>query len=178
MKRSYWKRKLAKGGDDFVRRAPISRVSKSPAALIKVQIQATLREIVIIRDGGCILRNYKFYITNQYRECGGWRKDGELILQAEHLHTRGNAASYADTRLVVCLCQRHHGYYKPQHSDEYYRIVKKHIGPQRTKLLEAVQSDRTSHKVDMALELVALKQELHKLKLSTDTDLRYANGSL
>lgn len=157
-----------------MKRSRLRLVGKSPQALMKVEIQALLREIVIKRDGGCIMRHYKNEISNQYRECGGWTKDGRLILQAEHLHTRANAASFSDTRLVICLCQRHHIYYKPQHSNEYYRIVKKHIGPERTKLLKAVEEDRMSHKVDLALELVALRQELKKLtKDEVEGDLKY-----
>lgn len=33
------------------------------------------------------------------------RNDGELILQADHLTTRANSATYADTRLIVCVCK-------------------------------------------------------------------------
>lgn len=157
-----------------MKRSRLRLVGKSPQSLMKVEIQALLREIVIKRDGGCIMRHYKNEINNQYRECGGWTKDGRLILQAEHLHTRANAASFSDTRLVICLCQRHHIYYKPQHSNEYYRIVKKHIGPERTKLLKAVEEDRMSHKIDLALELVALRHELKKLtKDEVEGDLKY-----
>lgn len=140
-----------------MKRTPLKRKSNSPQALMKDQIQATLREIVIARDGGCILRHYR-----ETGECGGYRNDGELILQAEHLHSRANASSFSDSRLVVCLCKRHHIFWKPQYPDMYYRIVKKHIGPERTKLLEAVQQDRSAHKVDLALALVALKQELRE----------------
>lgn len=154
-----------------MKRTPLKRKSSSPTALMKDKIQATLREIVIARDGGCVLRNYKNEINPQYRECGGWRNDGGLILQAEHLHTRANASSFSDSRLVVCICQRHHIYYKPQHSDEYYRIVKKHIGPERTKLLEAVQNDHSAHKVDLALALVVLKKELESY--AQDDDFKY-----
>ena len=153
-----------------MKRTRLSRVSKSPQAQMKRAIQAILREIVIARDGGCIMRHYKNEVTNQYRECGGYRKDGEMILQAEHLHTRSNASSFSDTRLVICLCQRHHIYYKPQHSDEYYRIVRKHIGPKNSKLLTAVQEDRSAHKVDMALALVVLKKELESYP---QDDIRY-----
>jgi len=121
---------------------------------MKQDIQDILRKIVIIRDGGCILRHYP-----EAGSCGGYRKDGQLILQAEHLHTRSNAASFSDTRLVVCLCQRHHGYYKPQHADEYFKIVRKHIGKERSDLLTKVQEDYSPHKVDLKLEYLALLQE-------------------
>jgi len=170
MKRSWIRRgtKGFKNTHSTLRRTPLRTKGQNPTALMKEKIQAILREIVILRDKGCIMRHYKNEINPQYRECGGYRKDGELILQAEHLHTRANASSFSDTRLVICLCQRHHIYYKPQHSDEYYRIVKKHIGQVRVKLLEAVQNDRTAHKVDLALALVVLKQELQKLSTSVD----------
>lgn len=136
----------------------------STSSELKREIQAILREIVIKRDGGCFLRHYRNKIQPQYVNCGSYRNDGQLILQAEHLHSRANANSFSDSRLVVCCCQRHHIYYKAQYGDEYYRIVKKHIGPQRTKLLEKVQADHSPHKVDLKLELLALKQELKKLE--------------
>lgn len=131
----------------------------SDASVLKEQIQATLREIVIKRDGGCWLRNYP-----QSGACGGHRGDGELILQAEHLHTRSNAASFSDPRLVVCICQRHHIYWKPQYSALYNELAEDFIGPERTKLWKKVREDYTSHKVDLKLELIALQSELKKLQ--------------
>jgi len=110
-----------------MKKTNIRVVGHSTTKEIKNEIQSLARSIVIKRDGGCILRHY-----GETGKCGGYRKDGQLILQAEHLHTRSNSASFADTRLIVCLCQRHHIYYKPQHSDVYYRIIKKHIGRSRT----------------------------------------------
>lgn len=160
LKRSPFKQKLCKP----LRRTKLRLVGHSSTSELKAEIQGLLREIVIQRDGGCILRHYSLKITHQYQNCGGFRKDGNLILQAEHLHTRSSAASFSDSRLVVCLCQRHHGYYKPQHADEYYRIVKEHIGIERSKLLTAVQNDHTPHKTDLKLELLALKKELETLK--------------
>lgn len=154
MKKTYIKRsKIA------LKRTKLRVVGHSDVSEIKRDIQAVLREIVILRDGGCILRHY-----GESGQCGGYRKDGELILQAEHLHTRGNSASYADHRLVVCLCQRHHIFYKPQHADEYYRIVKSHIGKERTSLLERVQEDHSAHKMDWKLELLSLERERDRLK--------------
>lgn len=91
--------------------------------------------------------------------CGGYRNDGELILQAEHLHTRSNASSFSDSRLVVCVCQRHHIYYKPQHSVEYNELARDFIGKKNAQLWDRVKEDRTPHKVDLKLELLALKQE-------------------
>lgn len=139
-------------------------VGVSTASEVRKDVQATLRAIVILRDGGCFLRHYKHRINGQYRECGPLRNDGELILQAEHLHSRSNANSFSDSRLVVCVCMRHHIYYKPQHSAEYNELAREFIGPQRAALWDRVREDRSPHKVDLKLELLALKQELTKLK--------------
>lgn len=163
MRRTPLKRKTPlKQGLKGLRRTKLRVVGQSTTSELKRDIQALLRQIVIARDGGCILRHYP-----ETGMCGGCRKDGGLILQAEHLHTRSNSASYADHRLVVCLCQRHHIFYKPQHSDEYYRIVKEHIGPVRTKLLEAVQADHRPHKMDWKVEKLFLEQYIKKMDLST-----------
>ncbi len=135
----------------------------------KDEVQALLRQIVIIRDGGCFLRNYTKEITPQYQFCGGYTKLGKLILQAEHLHTRSNASSFADSRLVVCCCQRHHIYYKAQHSDEYNLLAKRFIGKERTALWERVKSDHRPHKQDLKLDLLALKQELSTLQMKDNT---------
>ena len=161
MKRSWIKRstKPLNRGTSQLRRTKLRVVGQSTSSELKRDIQALLRQIVIIRDGGCILRHY-----GQTGPCGGYRKDGEMILQAEHLHTRGNAASYADLRLVVCLCRNHHIFYKPQHADEYYQAVKNHIGPERTKLLKAVQEDHSTHKMDWKVEKLFLEGHLKKLQ--------------
>jgi hypothetical protein len=96
------------------RRTPLKRKSDSETAQIKERIQALLRAAVIQRDGGCIFRHYP-----EAGACGGYRKDGQLILQADHLNTRARNISYGDVRLAVCACQRHHIFWKPQHPDQY-----------------------------------------------------------
>lgn len=139
-------------------KAALRRMSDSPTATIKRNIQALLRELAIVRDGGCVLRNF-----SEAGECGGFRNDGELILQFEHLMTRANAASYGDLRLGVCLCQRHHIFWKPQHSERYWRLVKQIIGPERAALMERVQEDRAPHRFyvgDWKAIEVALTAEL------------------
>lgn len=151
MKRAYFKTKPRKP----LKRTRLHLKGHSTTTQIKDQIQAILREIVIKRDGGCILREYP-----ETGECGGYTKEGKLILQAEHLHTRGNSASFACLDLVVCLCKRHHIYWKLQHSSEYYEIVKKQIGKERSALLKAVQEDRKAHKIDWNLQLCGLQMLL------------------
>jgi hypothetical protein len=161
MKRTGFKPKPRKP----LRRTKLRVVGKSDTADLKKDIQAVLREIVILRDGGCFLRHFQNEITPKYRNCGGYRNDGQLILQAEHLHSRGNANSFSDSRLVVCCCQRHHIYYKPEFSDEYNDLAKKYIGKTNTALWQRVKEDRSPHKVDLKLELLALQSELKKLKV-------------
>src|SRR5258708_5176717 len=71
----------------------------STASQLKEEIQALLRAIAIKRDRGCILR--------MERDCGG--EIGQAVLQADHLISRSNSATFADERLVVCLCKSCHG---------------------------------------------------------------------
>jgi hypothetical protein len=104
----------------------------------------------VFADGGCVLRHYPEAGT-----CGGRRKDGELILQAEHLITRANAAM----RNIVCLCEHHHGFFKPQHPRTYWRLVEREIGPERWKWLKRMEADKRPHKVDWAVVKGWLEQE-------------------
>lgn len=145
-------------------RGKLRLVGQSTTTELKNEIQGILRKIVILRDGGCFLRNYTSRITPQYTQCGGYRNDGVLILQAEHLHSRSHAISFSDPRLVVCVCQRHHIYYKPQHSAEYNELAREFIGKENAKLWDRVREDRTAHKVDLKLELLALKKQLKDLQ--------------
>jgi hypothetical protein len=86
-------------------RTPLAALGKSDTAQLKRDIQAELRRIVIERDGGCVLRS-----SFDTPGCGGYATDGHLILQADHLITRASSATYADPRLVVCVCKAHHGW--------------------------------------------------------------------
>lgn len=163
MKQSPLKRKtpLKRSNKPLSRGTPMKRSrlrvrGVSDTSVIKEQIQAELRRIVIERDGGCFLRFYP-----EAGACGSRpTKDGHLILQAEHLHTRANSASYADVRLVVCICERHHIFWKPQHSALYNELAADFIGKERAALWERVREDRRPHPMstaDWKLELVALK---------------------
>lgn len=125
---------------------------------IKKRIQAKLRALVIKRDKGCWLRFYP-----EAGACGGRRNDGELILQAEHLHTRANSASYGDSRLVVCICLHHHIHWKPQHSARYNELAEHFIGKERTKLWKRVREDYSPHKMDWRLVEIGIEKELSSL---------------
>lgn len=163
-KSTFTSKPAVKQRETGLRRTNIRSVGISSRSEMRAEIQALLRAIVILRDGGCFLRRYSHKMNGgQYLRCGGHRKDGDFILQAEHLESRSNASSFSDSRLVVCICQRHHIYYKPQHSAEYNELAGLFIGSSRKKLWDAVRKDRSPHKVDLKLERLVLIGELKKL---------------
>jgi hypothetical protein len=113
-----------------MKQTPLAKTGSNETPLIKVEIQYVVREIVIARDGGCIFRHLHF---DGMPECNGYRNDGRLILQADHLITRANAATYAEPRLIVCVCKGHHGW-KKWHEREYNAVVRTLLPPARVKL--------------------------------------------
>ncbi len=140
------------GARSGLRRTKIRIVGASTTTELKREIQAILNAIVKLRDGGCILRTH----ADIAGACGSRAtKDGHMILQAEHLITRSNAASFADTRLVVCLCERHHIFWKPQHSDEYNTLVRKIIGKQRKAISSMLSAGYTKENSVKILNLYA-----------------------
>lgn len=130
------------------------RQGVSEVAVLKKEIQRLVREIVMRRDGGCILRNI--------RHCGG--EIGQTVIQADHLITRANSATYDDTRLIVCVCRACHGGFKKWHQKEYEALVRTVISPARVKLWDAAERDswKPTHRVsgDWRISIAALKQEL------------------
>ena len=130
----------------------------SDPSILKEEIQSVLRQIAIIRDGGCVFRMFP-----ETGKCGGYRKDGNLILQFDHLNTRAKMVSFSDPRLGICVCKRHHLYYKKQFPAQYERCAIQVIGITRALLLNKIREDRSPHKVDLKLELIALRQELGRL---------------
>lgn len=145
-----------------LRRSALRKVSKDDVSQCKARLQSILREIVILRDGGCVLRHYP-----EAGVCGGYRKDGELILQGEHLNTRSRNVSYAEPRNLVCLCQHHHIHFKPQYSQLYWELIERHIGKERWDFYKRMRDDqRTYHMTlwDWQKEELMLTQELQILK--------------
>ena len=162
MKRSWIKRKTQlrankpwNRGASPLKRSRLRVVGQSTTAELKREIQALLRLIGIARDGGCVFRDYP-----ESGECGGYRNDGELILQFDHLHSRVHANSFSDSRLGIIACKRHHIFWKKQYPAEYEKIARQAIGKERGKILDRVREDHSPHKMDLKLEIVALKQEL------------------
>lgn len=166
MKRSWLKRKTELKAKKpwnppktALRRTKIRVVGHSDTAELKKEIQAILRDMAIIIDGGCVLRHYP-----EAGACSGYRKDGELILQAEHLITRGNTATFGDMRNIVCLCRHHHGHFKPQESLLYWDLIKRYVGKTRWAWIERARADRSPHKIDLKLLKIVLEQDLRKMK--------------
>ncbi len=165
MKRSWLNRKTGlkikpwSAAGKPLRHTKLRLVGHSDTNDLKTEIQALLREMAIIIDGGCILRHYP-----EAGECGGRRNDGELILQAEHLITRSNMATFGDMRNIVCLCRHHHGHFKPEHSLLYWDLVRRYVGEDRWKWIQRALADKSPHKVDLKLIKVVLEQDLKKLK--------------
>ncbi len=146
-----------------MRKTPLAKQGKSEVALCKRRIQALLREIVVIRDGGCVLRHF-----TQAGKCGGYRNDGKLILQAEHLISRKRNISFADLRNVICLCKRHHGYFKPQNSRLYWELMHEIIGPVRKEWLDKTEKDQKVYHMtfwDWQKVELFLQHELQELRV-------------
>lgn len=146
-----------------MKRSKLRVVGHSTTAEDKREIQRLVREIVMLRDGGCILR--------KYRHCGG--EIGNAVIQADHLITRANSATYADTRLIVCVCRACHGW-KHWHEQEYNDLVKTILHPIRVSLWERCEADRKrgiTVKQDWKIQIMALKQELARLKNETNKSI-------
>jgi hypothetical protein len=167
MKRTPFKRKPTSSFK--ARRKRLRVVGHSDTAEVKRNIQDLVRAIVIARDGGCIFRNLYDYLHGQ-PPCGGYAKDGHLILQADHLLSRSNSATYADTRLIVCVCKGHHGWKSVGNNlrkAQYDALVKTLLPPDRVKLWEACEADSwRAHRTgiyDWKMAEIALTAELTKL---------------
>lgn len=150
---------LARAGS--LKKTRIRVVGKSDTAIVKKEIQAVLREIVMLRDKGCLLR---------MERCGNELDAPGVVFQADHLIERSNSATYANPDLLVCLCKGCHGWkhFKKSNHDAYNAMVKEILPEHRVKLWEKCEAEswRTS-KMDWQLELTALRQILSKMRLST-----------
>ncbi len=149
------KRDKALNAPKLARKKPLRKKSKSTSAKAKERIQAKIRLLVIRRDGGCILRHY-----SEAGQCGGYNKDGELILQGEHLNGRANSVSYGEPENIVCLCQYHHIFFKKQQNALYWVLVRNHVGEKRWKKVQAWIMDRSSHRMFSFFMLRTVQQRM------------------
>jgi hypothetical protein len=155
---------LSSGGL-LTRKTRIGTKGKSDTAKIKESIQALLREIVILRDGGCILRHIAARYPHSYPAC-------DSVLQADHLITRANSSTFADFRLVVCVCRAHHAW-KSLGSNarkaEYDELIKTLIEPERVALLAACEANswrpQRTYTSDWLKEEAYLRTKLQALRL-------------
>lgn len=110
------------------RRKRIPKQGKLPLSKVKRELQAVLRQRAIERDRSCVIGKYQDDLPPSWRKCGRLRKDGQIIVQAEHLVGRTKSISYADMDNILLVCQRHHFFFKRQHGLLYWSIVRKHVG--------------------------------------------------
>lgn len=117
-----------------MKRSPLRQNGKSETAKCKVRIQALLRELALLRDGGCVL--FEVGGTGNIPYCGSApTKDGHTILQYDHLNSRGFNVSFADIRLGVILCQGHHAWKTFRAKKQYDILIRQIIGPERARAL-------------------------------------------
>lgn len=140
-----------------MKRSRLRLAGKSTVSEMKRTIQFLAREIVIKRDGGCILR--------KYRHCN------DHVLQADHLITRSNSATYADTRLIVCVCRSCHAWKSlggNLRKGQYDALVKTILPKERVELWERAEQDSwrptPMRSNDWLLSIVALNKEIHDLR--------------
>lgn len=139
------------GRHSSLKSSTLAKISKSPIAATKRRIQSLLREIVSRRDGGCVLLRYPIAGL-----CGG-------VLQGEHLITRSRSATFGDTRNIVCLCQKHHIFWKPQNSRLYWELIEEILGPARWSWLKLAEANNAPFKADWVAVEMALIHELANL---------------
>lgn len=145
----------------ILKRSTLSKLGKSPVAATKRRIQALLRDIVMKRDYGCILRHVR---------CNRRIGDPGVIWQADHLLSRSNSATYGDSRLVVLVCRECHAW-KSLGSNlrkaEYDRLVRSILPPERVTLWDMAEIEAGRHKavkMDWTLVELSLQQELKNLQ--------------
>lgn len=152
---------LLKRSTKPMRRGKLRARGVNETSVLKEKIQSLVRRIVIERDGGCVLRD--IFLP----PCNGYRKDGELVLQADHLISRSNSATFADTRLIVCLCKGHHGWKSVGSNlrkQQYDEIVKNILPKERVILWDRCEKERwRAQKVDWKLEIINLERELQEI---------------
>lgn len=126
--------------------------AKTETAKLKERIQALVREIVIKRDKHCVLRGFRFPCSK--------------VLQAHHLISRGKNIGFADTRLIVLVCNGHHTAITfATGSDRwvYENFIRGMIGKERAALLDRAEADQKSHPMsawDWGKVVLALEAEL------------------
>ena len=142
------------GNAKILKQTPLNRKGKSETTKLKETIQWLLREIVIKRDKKCI-------------RCGVSVGTPGIVWQCDHLISRANSATYADSRLCTLICQPCHAW-KSLGSNlrkaEYDALVKTILPQERVQLWERMEKALwrpvSKRSYDWRLEIAALEQEL------------------
>lgn len=135
--------------------------AKTPSAKLKVEIQSLARQIVIKRDGGCVFRDLE-----NFPPCNGYSAGGNLVLQADHMISRGKNIGFADTRLINCVCKGHHTAKTFDTTGRYEEALRGIVGEERALLWDRARADRKSYPrgaYEWGKEALALRQELKQL---------------
>lgn len=143
------------------------KFKEETAQTVKVRIQSLLRAIAIERDKECVLT--PFQGKNSIPYCNGYRNDGELVLQYDHLNSRAFNVSFADPRLGVLVCKGHHGWksFGDNNKKLYDKLIRNIIGTARADLWDKVEQDRRTYpmgRADWLVIEISLRAELNKLK--------------
>jgi 5-methylcytosine-specific restriction endonuclease McrA len=133
-----------------MKRTPIRKLGIHPVSKTKRDIQALLRELAIKRDKVCVIGQ----ATG--RKCSN-------ILQADHIFSRANNATFADMDNIILVCSACHLFWKPSHPIEYGEIVKKKLGKKYEKLRAMSQTTLHMTKFDWELTRMSLEKQLNKL---------------
>ena len=135
--------------------------SKTESAQAKQRIQELLRKIGLQRQKGKCFFEGKV-VDYRVHQCSGWRADGELVMQYDHLNSRAYNVSYANPDCGVVICKGLH-LWKKYHKDTYDKAARKYIGKKRRELWDRVADDKKIYPMSaydwMKCEL-ALKEEL------------------
>ena len=71
--------------------------------------------------------------------------------------SRARGVSFGDMRNIVCLCQRHHGYFREQIDRLYWELTEEIIGQARWEWIKRVERDQSAC---YTLRIVATKKTL------------------
>ena len=153
-----------------MRKTKLKVMGDNDTATKKQEIQDLVRLIVTHRDQGCVLRNMRCGVTAFVDENNKIVASSSYI-QADHLITRANSATFADTRLIVCLCRNCHAW-KHWNEKEYEKLVKNVLPKNTIELWDKAEEYRQAHKTykpDWSMAIVLLKAELNKVVLNQCT---------
>lgn len=144
-----------------MRRSYLRKQGTSETSKLKRDIQKLLREIKLKEQGDCWVKFMQLF--GSFGLCDG-------PLQYDHLETRGKNISYADSRLGVLACRRHHYFHNAPRRElnvMYEAEVRKFIGEKRAKLWDRVRADNKPYPMgahEWGKVILGLRQELKELE--------------